>query len=111
VRGPLAGAQLAADGFEGPRIFVVAIDVTQHAAQFLEGGGIESAVLLDAVERAGAELIERPAGVGNADHGDIQVAPLRHGLQRREDLFPGEITGGTEEHQGVGMRICHLRFR
>src|SRR5439155_17756020 len=55
VRRALGGAELLANGLEGRRVLVVAVHVTQQAAQRVERRGIESAVLLDAVARAGAE--------------------------------------------------------
>src|SRR6266550_1588167 len=78
----LGGAELLANGLEGRRVLVVAVHVTQHAAQRVERRGIESAVLLDAVARAGAELVDPPAGLGHADHRHVEVAAFRHRLQR-----------------------------
>ena len=47
VRRPLGGAEFLADGLERRRVLVVAVDVAQQAAQLVEGGGVEPAVLLD----------------------------------------------------------------
>ena len=107
VRRPLGGAELLADGLEGRRVLVVAVDVAQQAAQLVERRGIEPAVLLEAVARPGPELVEVPAGLGHADDRHVEVAALHHRLQRREDLLVGQIAGGAEEDQGVGMGFAH----
>ena len=49
VRRPLGVAELFAERLKRRQIVVVAVDVAQQAAQLLEGGRIEPAVLLDAV--------------------------------------------------------------
>ena len=66
-------------------------------------------MFLDAVLGAGAQLIERPTVPGHADHRQIELATLRHGLQRREDLFVRQIAGRPEEHQCVGVDVGHVR--
>ena len=102
VRGMLRRAEQFAQRREGGRIVVIAVDVLQELDQFGEGGRIEAAVLGQAVLGAGAELLERPAGFGDADHGHVKISAQDHLLQRREDLLVGEIAGGAEEYQGVG---------
>ena len=42
VRRPLRGAELFADGLKGCRVFVVAVDIAQQAAQLVESRGIDS---------------------------------------------------------------------
>ena len=109
VRGPLGGAELLAEGLERRRVLVVAVDVAQQAAQLVERRGIEPAVLLEAVLGAGLELVEVPAGLGHADDRHVEVAALHHRLQRREDLLVGQIAGGAEEDQGVGVGLGSSR--
>ena len=48
-------------------------------------------------------MVEVPSGFGDADNGDVERPSLDHGLQRGEDLFVGEVAGGSEEDQGVGV--------
>src|SRR5882757_10073279 len=67
VRRMLAGANLPPDRAEGSGVFVVAVDIAQQAAQLLEGRAIDAAVLLEAVIRTRPELVETPAGFGDAD--------------------------------------------
>ena len=57
--------------------------------------------------RPGLELVEVPAGLGHADDRHVEVAALHHRLQRREDLLVGQIAGGAEEDQGIGMGVAH----
>ena len=57
--------------------------------------------------RRASKLIEVPTGLGHADDRHVEVAALHHRLQRREDLLVGQIAGGAEEDQGVGMGIVH----
>ena len=74
--------------------------------------GSSAAVLLEAVARPGLELVEVPAGLGHADHRHVEVAALHHRLQRREDLLVGQVAGGAEEHQRVGVgSVVHDRLR
>src|SRR5713101_2656646 len=54
----LGGAELLTNRIERRRVPVVAVDVAQLTGQLVERRGIESAVLLDAVARPGAELVE-----------------------------------------------------
>jgi hypothetical protein len=37
------------------------------------------------------------------------MATFLQGLQRRENFLVRQITRGAEEHEGVGMRIGHLK--
>ena len=59
-------------------------------------------MLLDAVAGAAAELLERPARLGDADDRHVEAAAPDHRLQRREDLLVGEVAGGAEEDERVG---------
>ena len=70
-------------------------------------------MLVEAVARARAELLEVQPGFGHADDRHVEVAAPDHGLQRREDLLVGQVAGGAEEHQRVGLSGCghHGRLR
>ena len=111
VRGVLGAGELAPERREGRRILVVPVDVAQQAAQLGERVAVEAAVLLDAVLRPRAQLVERPAGLGHADDRHIEVAALGHRLQRREDLLVRQIAGRSEEHERVGVCVAHRRPR
>src|SRR3989442_12256407 len=63
VRRPSGGAELSADGLERGRGLVVAIDVTQEPPQLAERRGVEPAVRLEAVVRAGLALSPPPAAL------------------------------------------------
>ena len=39
--------------------------------------------------------------------GHVEVAALDHRLQRREDLLVGQVAGGTEKNQRIGMGRVH----
>ncbi len=56
------------------------------------------------------QLVEVPAGLGDADHRHVEMAALDHRLQRRKDLLVREVAGGAEEHQRVGMELAHRDF-
>src|SRR5262249_52336963 len=68
---------------------------------------IEAAVLLDTVPGACFQLIECPAGLGDPDNRNVEVAVARQPLQRGKDLLVGEISGGAEEHERVGLVVTH----
>ena len=70
--------------------------------------GIQAAVLGQAIFSSRAELLQGPAGLGYADHGDIQVAAQNHLLQGRENLLISEVACGAEEDQCV-REHCVLR--
>src|ERR1700761_6220675 len=103
--GPLSGSQLFTDALERGGIIVIAVHVAEETAQFVEGGWIESAVLLETVPRALAKLLEAPSRLGHADHGNVEVSPLRHRVQRREDLLVRQVARRAEEDQGIGMQV------
>ena len=109
VRRPLGRAELPAERLEGRGVRVVAVDVAQQARELLEGRRVEPAVLLEAVAGAGLELFEIPAGLGDPDHRNVEVAALQHRLQRREDLLVGEVARRPEEHQRVRVGRGHGR--
>ena len=81
VRRPLGGAEFLADGLERRRVLVIAVHITQQAGQLVEGGGIESPVVLQTVARPRPELVELPASLGYADDRHGEVAALQHRLQ------------------------------
>ena len=64
-------------------------------------------MLLDAVARARAKLIDAPARLGDADDRHVQVAALHHRLQRREDFLVSQVARGAEKDECIGMRIVH----
>ena len=90
----------------GVGLEVVAVDVPQGPAELLEGGGVVDppAVGLDRVAGPLDQVIDGPRRRGHADNGDIEVAPLGHGVERGKDLLVGQVAGGPEEDEGVGLR-------
>ena len=110
VRRALGGAELPANGLERRRISVIAVDVAQHSAQRVERHGVKPAVLLHAVARAGTELVDGPPGLRHADDRHVEMAALRHRLQRREDLLVREIARRAEEHERIGDAVAHRAF-
>ena len=64
-------------------------------------------MLLDAVARAGAELVDPPAGLRHADDRHVEMAAFHHCLQRRKDLLVREIARRAEEYQGVRTAVAH----
>jgi hypothetical protein len=68
-------------------------------------------VLLDAVARAGAKLVDPPAGLRHADDRHVEVAAFHHCVQRRKDLLVREVAGRAEEDESVGMNVAHRALR
>src|ERR1700739_2333679 len=64
-------------------------------------------MFLQTVFRASAKLIEIPSGFGDPNHGGVEVPPLYHCLQRRENLFVGKIAGGTEKNECIRVETGH----
>ena len=48
-----------------------------------------------------SKLIEGPARFGHSDDRHVQIAAPDHVLERRENLFIGEIAGRTKKDQSV----------
>ena len=106
-RWALRRAEFAAQGLKGREVVVVAIDVAQQAIKFAERNFVDAAVLDDALAGTGAELIDVPARLGDADHRHIQAARFGECLERGENLLVRQITGGAKEHEGIGMGRVH----
>src|SRR5262249_25958011 len=79
----------------------------QQANQLLECSRIESAVFLQAVLRASAELIEVPSSFRDTDDRNVEVPSFEHGLQRRKDFFVGKIARGAKENERVRVGTGH----
>ena len=102
VERPRGGSECLSELLEGPWIVVVAVDVAKPLRELGEGGGVDSsAELLEAVARAGTELLEPPARLGDADDGHLEATGFGEGLERGEDHLVGEIPGRSEEDQRV----------
>ena len=65
-------------------------------------------MVLEAVARPIAQLVQRPAGACHADDRDIQIARSDQRLQRGEDLLVGQVARGTEKNEGVRFGHRHL---
>ena len=107
VRRPLGRAELPADRLERRRVVVVAVHVAQQARQFLEGGRVEPAVLLDRLARPRLQLVEVPPGARDADHRHVEEPAFDHRLQGRIELLVGEIACRAEEDECVGCWFAH----
>ena len=100
----LGAAEGLAQAVEGSVLAVVAVDVLQQREELREGGVVDAAAMLgEAGPGALTQLIERPAGLGDADHGNVEMAPLDHRLQGGKDHLVSEIAGRAEEDERVGM--------
>src|SRR5262249_27066952 len=86
VRWPLRRAQLLPEGLKRRRVLIVAINIAQQTTQFFESGGIDPAVLLNAVMRSRPELIEIPARFWHPHDPPIEVSPPVHPLPGPEQL-------------------------
>ena len=84
VQRPLRLAELLAQLDEGRRVVVVAVDIAQQLHQPLQRRRVGAAVMLQAVRRARLQLIQGPAGLGDADDRDVQPLVAHQPQQRRE---------------------------
>src|SRR5207247_9801493 len=107
VRRTLRGTELLAYALERRRVSVVPVDVAQQATERIEPTGIESAMLLDAVARAGAKLVQAPSCLGDADQRHVEVTALRHRLHGGKDLLVAEIARGAEECESIRLYVAH----
>src|SRR5262249_47481820 len=103
----LGRAERLADGLERRRILIVAVDVAQQVAELVERRAVDPAVLVEAVLGAGAELLEVPTRLGDADDRRVEVAALHHRLQRGKDFLFGEAARGAKEDEGIRMKVPH----
>src|SRR5262249_40921541 len=96
-----------ADRLERRRVLIVAVHVAQQAAQPIERGRVDAAVLVEAVLGSGAELLEAPAGLCHTDDRHVEMTALQHGLERGKDLLVREVARRAEEYEGVRMGVAH----
>src|SRR5262245_44472426 len=57
-----------------------------------------------AVPSARLQLIERPAGFGNADHRNVEMTAFGQRLKGGKYFLMGEISGRPEKHQRIGRK-------
>jgi len=62
---------------------------------------VEIAVVLQALFEPLLEPVQAPAGAGQADEGDVEVAAPHQAGKRRVDLLVGQVSGSTEEDEGI----------
>jgi hypothetical protein len=107
VQRPAGVAELLAEPLEGPGVVVVAVDVAQQLRQPGEGLLVELAlaagVVLDALAGPPAQLGQVPARPGHSDDRDVETVALDQPQEGGEDLLVGQVAGGAEEHDRVGM--------
>src|SRR5208283_4502516 len=115
----LGAAQCGLERLVGPRVVVVAADVAQEREKMLECRPvIDSSRSFYAVRRALAQLRQTPSRGRDADQGNVKGTPLRHRIERWEDLLVSEVSGYPEQHQGIGgygvagglFHYCFLPF-
>ena len=95
-------AQFPAQLLKSCRVGIVAVYVVHEAAQAAKCVRVQTAVPFDAVPRACSKLVERPAGFGDADNRDVEIAAFGQRLQGGKYLLMGEIPGSAKENQRVG---------
>jgi hypothetical protein len=98
MSGPLSASQFPAQSLKRRDVGVVAVHVSQLAAQLRERILIHTAVLYQALVRPLAKLIEVPASLSHANNRNVQMSALYHGLKRRENLLVCQVTCGTKEN-------------
>ena len=108
MKRPFSAAERLLQLFERLGIVVIPVDIAQQTQELVEFGRVGAPVLLDAVFRPFLELFDCPPGLGDSDDGDVDAFISDQAQERRENLFEGEIAGGAEEHQSVGLGGLHL---
>ena len=104
VRRLLRIAQFPAQLLKSRRIGIVAVNVVQAAAQAAKSVRVKTTIPFDAVPRARLELVERPAGFGDTDNRDVEIAAFGQRLQGGKYFLMGEIPGSAKKYQRVGRR-------
>ncbi len=94
---------------EGGRVLVIAVDIAQQLDELLPRPLVDTAAVLgQAGASARSQAIEIPVCLGDADDRYGEMSAADHRLERREDLLVGEVSGRTEEHEGVGALQTHM---
>ena len=89
-------------------IVIVAIHIAQQRVELGKAGGVEAAMLLNAVLRPCSELVECPARLGDANYRHMQFVLLCQCLQRGKDLFVGKVARRSKENQCVRYLGTHV---
>jgi len=92
----------------GRGVAVIAVDIAQLLAEPGERILVNAAILLQAVARTLAQLVQGPASAGHFDDGHIQLAAPNQGLQRGKNVLVRQIAGGAEEDEGVRCGMGHV---
>ena len=92
---------------EGRGVAVVAIDVRERRSERVEDFAHENAAPLDALERAGTELIERPSRFGHRNDALRQIPVQGHPVQCGKDLLVCQIARGSVEHERIRWYCSH----
>src|SRR3546814_3645280 len=103
------GAQFLAQALEGAGVVVVAVDVAQLRRELFESRLVDAAVVLEAVAGAFAQLVDRPARMGHADHRHVEPAARDHRLQRGKDLLVGKVAK-SEEHTSELQSLMRISY-
>ena len=107
MQGPLGVAKFGAKLGKGACVAVIAIDIPQKTEELFKRGLIDAAVLLEALFGAGFQLIEVPAGLGDADDRQVESLIANQPLQSRENLLVRQIAGCAKKHKCIGMQSRH----
>src|SRR5271166_45472 len=107
MRGPLRRAKCSPERLKCREIRIVAVYIAKQGAQLRPRVAIDSAVCFQAILGACFELVEVPAGLGYANHRNIELPVLNHRLQRREDLLVGQVASRSEKNECISIGIAH----
>jgi hypothetical protein len=105
VLGAVAVERLA-EFVPGVHVAVVALDEIEASEQRLDDPGRRLRYGgQDAVVGVLAEPFVGPIAARHADHRHVEAAVAFEVIERREQLFLGQITRGSEQHEGVGFGL------
>src|SRR5215471_19654830 len=65
-------------------------------------------VFLETLAHPCPHLVETPSALGDADDRHIEVAAFHHRLERRKDLFIGQIACSPEKYKRIRIERVHL---
>ena len=104
----LGATQGLLEGLEGHGIPVVAVNILEAVGKLFKVRLVHAApVGRDSLAGAVDDLLAGHAALGNADHRPLQHPPAIERLDGVEEFLMGQITGRSEEDQGVAFECGH----
>ena len=107
--GVLDAGQQVGDGAERPLVAVVAADVAEARCEAVPHHRVDVGLGGHGIVRVAPEGLVVPLRRRHPDDGDVEQPARLQAVDGREDLLLGQVAGGPEQHQGVGVADGHQR--